>query len=102
MVRTLDAYHSSQCSLLGYSIYRKQNGQPVATTEVITENKEPLSVWDDLIFVGKITEYISTPRSMEGSYYDELWAEDFRDDREDESEEEQWVDDDDDYYLEDE
>lgn len=74
MSRVMDAYYSSEATLkVGHALYRSQlDDRIVAVTEVIREGREPLSVWPDLVFVGKVTKFVDAQwkpalRGVEGA-----------------------------------
>jgi len=79
VITTRDAYYSTEmCKAVGHALYRKQNGQIIAVSEVVAEGNKPTIAWLDLKFVGKVTEFVQAASYDEwyDSYFDEKYCED--------------------------
>jgi hypothetical protein len=74
-------YSAHQDNKYGHIIYKDNEGNNVKVTEVIDALRKPVSKWNDLVFVGEVTDFVSStvkiydkPSQMsEAEYLKELY-----------------------------
>ena len=63
-------YSRKQEMMNGYLVYRSPSGEEVGVTEVTSENEKPFSVFDDIISVGEVTEFVKCSAPERLNRYD--------------------------------
>lgn len=58
-------YSAHQDKRYGHCIYKDSDGNNIKITEVIDATKKPITKWNDLVFVGEVTDFVSSTVKMD-------------------------------------
>ena len=56
-----DGYYSAKgAELCGYCLYKNKNGELFKITELVSVGDSPISVYDDLRFIGRVSGFVKS------------------------------------------
>lgn len=71
----MDGFYSKKAaSLFGFIEYKDFEGKSVYVTEVVKQDKSPLSNYNDLVYVGKVDKFVQNNQILHSKSLDELLA----------------------------